>query len=351
MGLVTPSTALRAVPLPVPGRIFGTNSASLLTSRKRHGVPPVHRPRKREDRVAGGSKKVVFAALAANLGIAAAKFAGAAITGSSAMLSEGIHSVVDTGNQGLLLLGMKRSRRPADARHPFGYSREIYFWSFVVAVLLFAAGGGVAIYEGIHKIAAPEPIESPLINYIILGIAIALELSSFTVAYREFRRASGDCSWWQAIREAKDPVTFVVLFEDTAALLGLGVALIGLALAHLLGIPELDGIASVIIGLILIVASSLLARETMGLIIGESAVHSVLADIERLIRAGEGVDGVRDINSVHLGPHDIVVTAAVDFDDRLSAAEVERSVAAICAAVRAAQADVRHLYLAPTAFA
>ena len=301
--------------------------------------------------MAGGSKKVVFAALAANLGIAAAKFVGAAVTGSSAMLSEAIHSLVDTGNQGLLLLGMRRSQRPADARHPFGYSREIYFWSFVVAVLLFAAGGGVAIYEGIHKIADPEPIENALVNYVILGVAVAMELSSFAVAYREFRDTNPNCSWWRAVREAKDPVTFVVLFEDTAALFGLVAALTGLSLAHLLGIPEFDGVASIVIGLILIVASSLLARETMGLIIGESALPSVLADIERLIRDGTGVAGVRDINSVHLGPHDIVVTAAVDFDDRLSAAEVERSVAAIRAAVREAQADVRHLYLAPTSFA
>ncbi|PSJ36745.1 cation diffusion facilitator family transporter [Allosphingosinicella deserti] len=301
--------------------------------------------------MAGGSKKVVFAALGANLGIAAAKFVGAAMTGSSAMLSEAIHSVVDTGNQGLLLLGMKRSQRPADARHPFGYSREIYFWSFVVAVLLFAAGGGVAIYEGLHKIADPEPIENALVNYVILGVAVVMELSSFAVAYREFRDTNPNCSWWRAVREAKDPVTFVVLFEDTAALLGLVAALTGLSLAHLLGIPEFDGVASIVIGVILIVASSLLARETMGLIIGESALPSVLADIERLIRDGEGVAEVRDIASVHLGPHDIVVTAAVDFNDRLSAAEVERSVAAICAAVREAQADVRHLYLAPTSFA
>ncbi|QAY76746.1 cation diffusion facilitator family transporter [Sphingosinicella sp. BN140058] len=298
-----------------------------------------------------GSKTVVFAALGANLGIAAAKFVGAALTGSSAMLSEGIHSLVDTANQILLLIGMKRSQRPADARHPFGYSREIYFWSFVVAVLLFAAGGAVAVYEGVHKILAPEPIEDPLVNYAILGVAIALEFSSFLVARREFRRTNPGCNWWRAIREAKDPVTFVVLFEDTAALLGLGAALIGLSLAHLLDMPALDGVASVVIGVILIVASSLLARETMGLIIGEAAFPSVLTDIERLIRAGRGVDDVRDINSVHLGPHDIAVTAAVDFDDRLTAADVERSVADICAAVQKAQADVRHLYLAPTAFA
>ncbi|TFI58239.1 cation diffusion facilitator family transporter [Sphingomonas parva] len=297
--------------------------------------------------MAGGSKKVVFAAGAANLGIAAAKFVGAALTGSSAMFAEGVHSLVDTSNQGLLLLGMKRSQKPADARHPFGYSREIYFWSFVVAVLLFAAGGAVAIYEGIHKLHAPEPIENPVVNYVILLVAVALEAGSFVVALKEFRTVTGGRNWWTAIREAKDPVLYTVLFEDSAALLGLVVALIGLALAHLLDQPALDGVASIVIGAILIVASLLLARETMGLIIGESAMPAVLADVERLIRAGEGVETVRDINSVHLGPHDIVVTAAVDFDDRLTAGDVERSIAAITAAVTAAQSDVKRVYLAP----
>jgi cation diffusion facilitator family transporter len=301
--------------------------------------------------MAGGSKKVVFAALIANFGIAVAKFGGALYTGSSAMLSEGVHSLVDTSNQGLLLLGMKRSQKPADARHPFGYSREIYFWSFVVAVLLFGAGGAVAIYEGVHKLADPHPVASPVVNYVILGIAIMLELGSFTVALKEFRTVAAGKHWWTAVTEAKDPVLFTVLFEDTAALLGLAVALTGLVLAEVLRLPQLDGIASIVIGIILIIASVLLARETMGLIIGETALPGVLQDVERLIRAGEGVGDVREITSVHLGPHDIVVTAAVDFDDDLSAGEVERSVAAIVSQVQAAQPDVKRLYLAPTSFA
>ena len=211
--------------------------------------------------MASGSKKVVFAALIANLGIAAAKFGGAMYTGSSAMLSEGVHSLVDTSNQALLLLGMKRSEKPADIRHPFGYSREIYFWSFVVAVLLFAAGGAVAIYEGIYKLSDPHPVESPIVNYVILGIAIALELGSFMVALKEFRAVAAGRHWWTAITEAKDPVLYTVLFEDTAALLGLMVALVGLILAETLGIPALDGVASIIIGVILIIASTMLAKE------------------------------------------------------------------------------------------
>jgi len=300
--------------------------------------------------MAGGSKKVVFAALIANFGIAVAKFGGAFFTGSSAMLSEGVHSLVDTSNQGLLLLGMKRSQKPADARHPFGYSREIYFWSFVVAVLLFAAGGAVAIYEGIHKLSDPHPVDNPEVNYIILSVAILLELGSFAVALKEFRSVAAGRHWWTAVTEAKDPVLYTVLFEDTAALLGLIVALVGLALAELLAMPELDGIASIVIGIILVVASAILAKETMGLIIGEAAMPEVLEEVERLLGSAEGVEEVRDIYSVHLGPHDIVVTAAVDFDDRLTAADVERIIAGLVESVRAAQPDVRRLFIAPTSF-
>lgn len=301
--------------------------------------------------MAGGSKKVVFAALIANFGIAVAKFGGAAYTGSSAMFSEGVHSLVDTSNQVLLLLGMKRSEKPADARHPFGYSSEIYFWSFVVAVLLFAAGGAVAIYEGIHKLADPHPVENPVVNYVILGFAIILELGSFWVALKEFRAVAAGRHWWTAVTEAKDPVLYTVLFEDTAALIGLIVALVGLVLAETLGIPELDGIASIVIGVVLVVASLILARETKGLIIGETALPAVLADVERLIRNDPRVSGVRDIASVHLGPHDIIVTAAVDFDDRLGAGDVERCVQMLVSAIMAAQPDVKKVYLAPTSLA
>ena len=301
--------------------------------------------------MAGGSKTVVIAALAANLGIAVAKFGGAWFTGSSAMLSEGVHSLVDTGNQGLLLLGMKRAQQPADALHPFGYSREIYFWSFVVAVLLFSAGGTVAIYEGVSKLATPHPVENPVVNYVILGLAILLEAGSFAVALKEFRTVAVGRSWWKAITDAKDPVLFTVLFEDTAALLGLVIALAGLAAAQIFDAPWLDGAASVLIGLVLIIASVLLARETKGLIIGESAAPAILVDIKRIITADPGIVGVRAINSVHLGPHDILVTAAVDFDDSISAGHVETIVARLVAEVRAAQPDVRKLFLAPTSFA
>lgn len=300
--------------------------------------------------MAGGSTKAVVAALTANLGIAVAKFGGAFYTGSTAMLAEGVHSLVDTGNQLLLLLGMRRSKRPADTRHPFGYSREIYFWSFVVAVLLFTAGGTVAIYEGVRKLSHPHPVTNPIVNYVILGLAILLEAGSFTVALREFRKVANAQHWWSAVREAKDPVLFTVLFEDSAAMIGLAVALVGLVGAHLLGAPALDAVASIVIGGILIVASLLLARETMSLIVGEAASPALIDAVEWRIRAEPSVADVRDINSVHLGPHDVIVTAAVDFEDSVPAGEVERIVARIIAEVRSAQPDVRQLFLAPTSF-
>jgi cation diffusion facilitator family transporter len=300
--------------------------------------------------VAAGSTKAVYAALIANFGIAIAKFGGAAYTGSTAMLAEGVHSVVDTGNQLLLLLGIKRSKREASERHPFGYSREIYFWCFVVAVLLFTAGGTVAIYEGIQKLNHPHPVESPMVNYVILSAAILLEAGSFAVALKEFRKVAAGRHWWSAVTEAKDPVLFTVLFEDSAAMLGLIVALVGLIAAETLGIPELDGVASIVIGSVLIGASLLLARETMSLIVGEAAAPDVLSEIERLVLAETGVAGVRDIASVHLGPHDILVTASVDFDDAIPAGEVERVVARIVERVRAVQPDVKRLVLAPVSF-
>ena len=300
--------------------------------------------------MASGSKKAVLAAMGANLGIAIAKFGGAFYTGSSAMLSEGVHSVVDTGNQALLLVGMKRAQRPPDRKHPFGYSSEIYFWAFVVAVLLFTAGGVVAIYEGIQKLTHPHPVESPVVNYVILVGAILLEAGSFRVAYQEFNKATGDTHWWTAVREAKDPVLYTVLFEDTAALVGLVVALLGLMAAHLLELPALDALASIAIGLVLILASLLLARETMGLIIGEAASPEVVARIEERIRREDAVVDVHEISSVHFGPTDIIVTAAVDFRDDVPAGDIERIVAAILADIRVAEPDVKQLYIAPTAF-
>lgn len=300
--------------------------------------------------MAGGSKRVVVAALAANIGIAAAKFGAALYTGSAAMLAEAVHSLVDTGNQGLLLFGMQRAKRPADAHHPFGYSREIYFWSFIVALLLFSVGGMVALYEGIAKIRAPHPVDDPVVNYVVLGIATALELTSFVVALREFRTVTAGKSWWQAVVDAKDPVLFTVLFEDSAALAGLFIALAGLAAAQLFAAAWLDGAASVLIGGVLIGSAVLLARETHALLIGEAADPAVIDAVRHLITATPGVDEVRNIHSTHLGPHDIVVTAAIDFDDKLNAGQVESLLAGLIAVISAAYPDIKHLSLMPTSF-
>ena len=202
--------------------------------------------------MATGSKTVIYAALAGNAAIALTKFAAAAFTGSSAMLSEAIHSVVDTGNQGLLLWGLRRAKRPPDERFPHGYGKEVYFWSFVVAILIFAVGSGVSIYEGIKHVQHPSEMTNPLVNYIVLGLAMVFEGTAWLIAWKGFRKAKGNMGYFEAVRSGKDPTLFVVLFEDSAAMLGLlVVAMVGIALTQVTGIPYFDGIASIVIGLIL----------------------------------------------------------------------------------------------------
>ncbi len=236
------------------------------------------------------SKPAIYAAMGGNLLIAITKFVAAAMTGSSAMLSEGIHSVVDTGNQVLLLLGLKRAKQPASAQFPFGHGKEVYFWSFVVALLIFAIGAGVSIYEGITHILAPEPMESPMINYIVLGLGILFEGASWAFALNQFRKTKGKWSYVQAVRRGKDPALFVVIFEDSAALLGLLTAMAGVALSQWTDNPIFDGIASVLIGLILGGTAIWLAIETKGLLIGESANPSVVESIRGLAGEAEGVE-------------------------------------------------------------
>ena len=213
-----------------------------------------------------GSKTVIYAALAGNLAIAACKFGAAWYTGSSAMLSEAVHSVVDTGNQGLLLLGMRQAARPADPDHPFGYGLRLYFWTFIVAILIFGLGAGVAVLEGISKIRNPQPMEHAGINYAILGVSMVLEGITWTVALREFRRSLHGRGWLEAIRTSKDPTVFTVLFEDTAALVGLSIALAGIGLGQVLDLPMLDGVASIAIGLLLALTAGILARASQGLL-------------------------------------------------------------------------------------
>ncbi len=295
--------------------------------------------------MASGSKKVIYAALIGNGLIAISKFVGSAITGSSAMLSEGIHSVVDTGNQLLLLLGLKRAKKPADKDYPFGHGKEIYFWSFVVAIMIFAVGSGISIYEGIHGIMDPHPVSSPMINYIILGLAIVFESGAWYFAWKEFKKAQEDRTFFSTVRGSKDPTIFVVLFEDTAALLGLVVALIGIWLGQVTGIHMFDGIASVIIGVILGLTAAWLAYETKGLLIGESADPEIVQGIASITNGYPEIAVVNETLTMHMGPEYILVNVSVDFDNRVDAETIEKAIARLSHQVKTKYPRVKRLFV------
>ena len=295
--------------------------------------------------MATGSKKVIYAALAGNTLIAVTKFIAAFMTGSSAMLSEGIHSLVDTGNQGLLLYGMKKATQPADKNFPFGHGKEIYFWSFVVAILIFALGGGISIYEGIHHLLHPQPATNPLINYLVLSLAMLFEGAAWLFAFREFKHHKGENGYIKAINQTKDPSVIVVLFEDSAALLGLLVALAGVTLTHLTGNPYYDGSASVIIGFILLGTATWLARETKSLLIGESADPEIVRGIEELVQNNSIVEGVNEVLTMHMGPDFILVTLSADFVDSASAADVEQQVAKLDQQLRSRFPRIKRVFI------
>lgn len=295
--------------------------------------------------MAGGSKKVVYAALGGNAAIAVTKFAAAWATGSSAMGSEAIHSLVDTGNQLLLLLGMWRSARPATAQHPFGYGLQLYFWAFVVAILIFGLGAGFSAYEGIAKIAAPHPLRDVWINYVVLALSLAIEGGVWFVALREFRRNKGELGWIHAVRGSKDPMVFTVLFEDSAAVLGLVVALLGIYFSIALDLPLLDGVASLIIAAILAGTAAWLAFECQSLLTGEGVAPSIRRNIRAIIGRTPGVEGINDLLTMHFGPNDVLIAASVDFDDRLSAADVERRVTEIEARVLADHPEAKRVFV------
>jgi cation diffusion facilitator family transporter len=292
------------------------------------------------------SNRVLALALAANVGIAVAKFAAAAITGSSAMLTEGVHSLVDSSNQLLLMYGQKRAAKPADAIHPGGYGRELYFWSFVVALLVFALGAGVSIYEGVLHFLSPEPAVSPLIAYGVLGVAFALEGGSTLAAFREFNRSRGSKGWWESLVSTKDATIVIVLLENGAAMAGILLAAVGLALSEVTGDPRFDGVASVLIGLLLATVAIFLAREAKGLLIGEAADPELIAGI-RAVVSREGVKGVGEIMTIHNGPEQIVAAVNVDFDNRLGAADVERMVADMEQTLRAKYPAIYRVYVRP----
>jgi cation diffusion facilitator family transporter len=290
---------------------------------------------------------VIYAALLANLGIAVAKFIAAAITGSSSMLTEGVHSLVDTGNQGLLLYGQYRAKRPPDAEHPFGYGRELYFWAFIVAILIFGLGAGVSVYEGWKHIEAPEPLHSPLINYIVLGIAFALEGTSWWIAMREFAASKGDSPWWQAIRESKDPAGFIVLFEDSAALAGLTVAAAGVWASHAWGDPRIDGWASIVIGVILAGVAILLAREAKGLLIGERANPELIHEIRAMLEAEPCITAVNHVRTIHTAPDRVFVAISADFSDSLPMGEAESLIERIEHRLKEKLPQLSSIYIRP----
>jgi len=294
---------------------------------------------------AKSSKKAIYAALAGNGMIALTKFFASAYTGSSAMFSEAIHSVVDTGNQILLLYGIKRSERPADKTHPFGYGMEVYFWSFVVAILLFGLGSGVSIYEGISKIQNPHPVTNPFVNYIVIGFAIIFETIAFSVAYRELRKTKGSQSLIKAIRTSKDPTIFTVLFEDFAALLGLMVAGLAIYLGEVLNLPILDGIASVIIGLILALTASLLAFECKGLLCGEAANDQIVAGIKDIVKGETDVLYINEILTMHLGPQDILLNISLDFKDAMSSGNVETTISELETSIKSKFPEIKRVFI------
>jgi cation diffusion facilitator family transporter len=298
--------------------------------------------------MATGSNRTIIVALAANIGIAAAKFVAAAITGSSAMLTEGVHSLVDSTNQLLLLYGRKRATRPADALHPFGYGRELYFWSFVVAIMVFALGAGVSVYEGVLHILAPEPAASPLIAFVVLGVAFALEGWSTLAALADFNAARRG-SIWQEIRDTKDATTLVILLENSGALIGLVLAAAGLGMSLITGNPLWDGLASVLIGLVLGVLAAVLLFEAKGLLIGEAADPVLVEAIRACALAHKGIDAVHDVMTLHSSPEMVTVIISADFDDAISAREVERIVRDIELQVAAQFPIVARVYVRPFA--
>ena len=298
--------------------------------------------------MAGGSARTIVIALAANLGIAVAKFGAAAVTGSSAMLTEGVHSLVDSTNQVLLIYGRKQAQRPADAIHPFGYGRELYFWSFVVAILVFSLGAGVSVYEGVLHILHPEEAVSPVIAFVVLGVSGALEGWSTIAAKKDFDAARGSRTIWQEVRHSKDAPTLIVLLENTGAMFGLAFAALGLALSLITGNPFWDGLASVLIGLVLGALAILLLHEAKSLLIGEAADEEVVEAIRAAALSHDGIERVDEVLTLHSSPEMVTCIISADFDDSISARDVEVLVAAIEAKVASAFPIIARVYVRPS---
>jgi cation diffusion facilitator family transporter len=299
--------------------------------------------------MATSSRTVILAALAGNFLVAVTKFVAATLTGSSAMMSEGFHSLVDTSNEVLLLYGEHRAAKPPDELHPLGYGRELYFWSFVVAVMIFGLGAGLSIYEGAEHLRHPEPIADVLIAYVVLGLSFLFEGASWWIAFRAFRAASAELGLVEAARQSKDPPTFTVLFEDSAALAGLLIALAGTFLSSHFAMPVFDGIASIAIGLVLAAVAVFLARESKALLIGERADRATREAIVAVTTADPAVEAVNSLFTVHLGPQQVVAALSVDFRDGLSSEALEAAVERIERTIRRREPEVTALFVKPQA--
>ena len=295
--------------------------------------------------MSGSAKKTIYAAMAANFAIAVIKFIAASFTGSSAMLSEGIHSVVDTGNELLLLLGIRLSKKPADDSHPFGYGQELYFWTLIVALFIFSIGGGMSIYEGIDHLRNPEPLTDPRWNYAVLGLAVIFEGYSWNIALQQFLASKNEDSLWTAIRASKDPIVFTVLFEDTAALVGLLVAFIGVFSGHLLGNVYLDGVASIVIGVILCGVAILLASESKGLLIGEGATAETVASIREITNSDPAVDKVVKVLTLHFGPQEILLNLEIKFVQDLATEELAIAVERLENSISSQHLEIQNIFI------
>jgi cation diffusion facilitator family transporter len=294
---------------------------------------------------AASSKKVILAALIGNFLIALTKFFAFFVTKSSAMLSEGVHSVVDTGNQVLLLYGLHRAKRPADEQFPFGHGKEIYFWGFVVAITIFTVGAGVSIYKGVHHILHPVPIISPTINYIVLACAFVFEGAAWYFALTEFAKVKGKWGYFEAVQRGKDPSMFVVLFEDSAAMLGIIAAFVGILLSQITGNYVFDGIASVVIGLILAGTAAWLAYEIKGLLIGESARPGIVKGVKEIAKSYPKIKHVNEVLTLHMGPEFILLNLSVDFADSLLAGDVEDTVSRLDRQIKQTYPKIKRVFV------
>jgi cation diffusion facilitator family transporter len=291
------------------------------------------------------SKFAIYGAIGANVAIAASKFVAAAFTGSSAMLSEGIHSLVDSGNGILILYGVNQAEKPADKRHPFGRSKELYFWALIVAILVFSVGGGMSFYEGIEHLKHPAPITDPTWNYVVLGLSLLFEGISCFLAFKAFNADRGDMGFWETLRRSKDPSVFAILLEDLAALLGLVIALAGVYFGHLLNNPYFDGAASIAIGVLLVCVALFLIYKTKRLLVGTGVDDETIDEIEKLVKAQPNVEQVGPPLTSYLGPADVILALDVEFAHNLNAEEIEHAIDKLQDDIRAKYPEMKRIFV------